>query len=414
MVQYTDKGAPYPSADRSDPNNPPLHIKQLADWVNARPGVAVMSTTQRNALSGTDLWEGRVIANITTGLLERREGTAWTAVAGRLAPMTQGQIDAAGATTGREGTLYYNAVLKRLELHTGTGTAPVPTADQGLYFGTGSDGDVTIVGTSTSLTRDMHYANLTVPDGTQITTNGFRIFVRGTANIAGILQGPNGGDVVFNQNGTRPGGAGGATGSLGPGSRGANSSTAGSSPTRVGFARLGGLGGRAGGNGAGTLVGSHPAQADSQTGGWETVRRSVLFFLLGLTPKAVDADTAPVSAADASLPYFSGGDGGGAAYGNGNEGGPGGGGGGIVLIAARVLIWAATAKVRANGGSSTTGFGGGSAGGGGGALVEIYAIKTGAVTNQMTGGAGSNGASASFGNGESGQPGVIHSFPVNA
>lgn len=53
-------------------------------------------------------------------------------------------------------------------------------------YGNGADGDTTVSGTLT-LSRDMYYNNLTVPIGNIILTNGYKIFVKGTATINGVI-----------------------------------------------------------------------------------------------------------------------------------------------------------------------------------------------------------------------------------
>ena len=50
-------------------------------------------------------------------------------------------------------------------------------------YGPGTDGNVTITGT-VSLNRDMYYNNLTVLSGAQLDTNGYRVFVKDTLNMA--------------------------------------------------------------------------------------------------------------------------------------------------------------------------------------------------------------------------------------
>lgn len=61
----TPKGVPYPES--TDPNNAPGDIKAVADWLNANPGIAAMTTVQRNALTGAQVWPGRTIFNTATG-----------------------------------------------------------------------------------------------------------------------------------------------------------------------------------------------------------------------------------------------------------------------------------------------------------------------------------------------------------
>lgn len=74
MVARTPRGAPY--AEAADPNDLTSHTQGLANWVDGRPGITPMSTAGRDVLTGTDLWDWRVIANTTTGRLERYDATA--------------------------------------------------------------------------------------------------------------------------------------------------------------------------------------------------------------------------------------------------------------------------------------------------------------------------------------------------
>lgn len=71
----TGKGAPYPLA--TDPNNVPADIQALASWVDARPGVSTFTTAQRDALTGSDLWDGRTIWNTTNNRHEVYSDGAW-------------------------------------------------------------------------------------------------------------------------------------------------------------------------------------------------------------------------------------------------------------------------------------------------------------------------------------------------
>lgn len=79
MPATTAKGAPYPVA--ADPNNVPADLEALARWVDARPGVTPMSTTARDALTGADLWNGRVIWNTTLAELQRYHSASATWIA---------------------------------------------------------------------------------------------------------------------------------------------------------------------------------------------------------------------------------------------------------------------------------------------------------------------------------------------
>lgn len=73
----------------------------------------------------------------------------------------------------------------------------------GGQFGDSSDGDFTVVGTFTAA-RELHYKNLTIPDGTVFKPNGHRVFVSNTLSISSSAS--------FNDDGTnataQAGGAG--------------------------------------------------------------------------------------------------------------------------------------------------------------------------------------------------------------
>lgn len=72
----TPKGAPFPAATSA--NDVPADIQALATWTDARPGVSPLTTAARDALTGADLWDGRVIYNLTTAQLERYNATLAT------------------------------------------------------------------------------------------------------------------------------------------------------------------------------------------------------------------------------------------------------------------------------------------------------------------------------------------------
>lgn len=91
----TSRGVHYPAA--ADPDDVPGDLQAIADWVNARPGVTPMTTSERNALSGTDLWNGRIVYNLTTQQLERYNttGPAWE-IADAAAFIPKTLVDAKG------------------------------------------------------------------------------------------------------------------------------------------------------------------------------------------------------------------------------------------------------------------------------------------------------------------------------
>ncbi len=76
MPGKTPKGVPFSSGgDTVDTIDQTM--QSLAEWVDARPGVSALTTDLRNGLTGADLWDGRVIWNVTLGELQRySSGTA--------------------------------------------------------------------------------------------------------------------------------------------------------------------------------------------------------------------------------------------------------------------------------------------------------------------------------------------------
>lgn len=99
-------------------------------------------------------------------------------------------------------------------------------------YGNGSDGDVTISGTIT-LTSDKYYNNLTIPLGNVLITNGFRVFVKNTAIINGVI---GIGSVSGNSNGSTNGTI------SSPGSSVSTGTVAGHTSSTISY-RIGGQGG---------------------------------------------------------------------------------------------------------------------------------------------------------------------------
>lgn len=59
----TPKGYPYP--EPSAANNVAQHLKDIVDVLDGVPGISTFTTAQRDALSGAQKWNGRVIYNST-------------------------------------------------------------------------------------------------------------------------------------------------------------------------------------------------------------------------------------------------------------------------------------------------------------------------------------------------------------
>lgn len=168
----TTRGAPYPLA--TDTADPALDLRRLADWVDARPGVSTLTTAQRDALTGADLWDGRVILNLTAAALERYDATAvaWrpTAPTDVLPALGQGLVAFLERALVRSDTrssalTYTGANLTRIEDRDGT---TVVRAVDLTYDGAGN------------LTRTVEAAG-----GRQITTD---LTYDGNGNLTGTTR----------------------------------------------------------------------------------------------------------------------------------------------------------------------------------------------------------------------------------
>lgn len=266
-------------------------------------------------------------------------------------------------------------------------------------FGSGDDGNVTLGGGVTQLTRDMAYNNLTVPAGSTLENLGFRIFVRETLTLRGVIAstGDDGG----------PGIGGGENGSgtsnintLGRGGQlgGDGEANGNGNPGVPGFFLQGGNGGT-GGN-AGAFTGGAPSVFNAGStiiGTIETIHSALGFHMMH-------------NSNDIPLGKIGGGSSGGGGAGDGIEGGGGGGAGGVICIWANVFDSDGT--VEADGGdgadSATSGSGtdGGGGGGAGGGVIFMVRRTTGPLgSGTFSVAAGSGGAG--FGAGTAGDAGVV-------
>lgn len=289
------------------------------------------------------------------------------------------------------------------------------SVDFGDIVGDGSDGNVTISG-ATSLTADMFYNDLTVND--TLTTDGFRIFVKGAFTGSGTIAcngsvGTVGNNSVF-QGGTNPGGAGGASGDDGGTLDSGVDGAAGGTGGDYGASAAGGVGvtgiaatysfdgnnGTAGGRGgdAGTNGGGLGAAAS--TGGTRTLGAILPDDILIAPYNILSTGGADVIQGNAGAAGGSGGGGIGAGNYSGASGGGGGGCGGTIFISAKTVTFDGTfSTTGGTGGAGGAGFdtgnasnnpggGGGGAGGGGGLNVLFYLSKTGVITKTVTVGTG--------------------------
>ena len=305
-------------------------------------------------------------------------------------------------------------------------------------FGDGSDGDV-IISADTSLTRDMYYDDLTVNTTKTLTTNGFKVFVKGTLNTIGT------GKIASNGNAggngatatSDPGGAGGAAGTIaystgtlpiplvGKGGGAGGAATGGVNNGVVGVAgtnqakALGNTDAVAGGRGADSNgTGGAGGAAGTKTGSILSTPRSLIaaYNLFDLSSGTITQfGVAP-----------SGGGGGGGGYTATNSGGGAGGGGsgssgGVVWIAARFVANITAQAIGGDGGAGGSadyvgvdgGGGGGGAGGNGGAIIFLYSKLT-ASSLSVAGGAGGAGGTGNVAGtaGTAGNVGVTISLQI--
>ena len=262
-------------------------------------------------------------------------------------------------------------------------------------FGDGSDGNLTVSGTTT-ITTDKNYDTLIVQSGGILIVAGARVRSKTLCQVdaGGIIHADGGAGAAAGTAGTAT-----AQGMLGlPSAGGAGGTAAGSAGVTVssGSGGAGGAGGL-GASGAGGAAGSF----SSLLGNFGTTGRGVEFVMLGHV--YANGIVAPAK----------GGAGGGGGGGDGTAGGGGGAGGGVFTLAAKSLTNAGS--IRANGGaggSPAAGNRGGGGGGGGGWIGLIYNTKSGAGTITCTGGTGGTKQGTGV-NGTNGSDGTVMEF-VNA
>lgn len=276
------------------------------------------------------------------------------------------------------------------------------------YFGNGANGSTTIAAnTTTTLTSDMYYSNLTV-NGTLI-TGGYRIFVAGTLSGTGKVMAPvpnSGGNAIGNTtvgaaatssiNGyfkNLSGGVGG-TGAAGNGGSGGNGTIAASS---IGIPS--GAGGAGGGNG----------NASAGSGG--TSPATSTFSIFGQsaynTENMLDFNLSTVSFDIIESNGSGGGGGAGAGFSGSISSDGGGGAASTVPVFIAAEFWSGSFTIQdiggngGNGGNSVTSLGAPGGGGGpssGGTSIVIYYSKTWTGSyNLTTGTAGNSGTTGTCG-----------------
>ena len=79
MPGSTSKGVPYPVGTDAAASLDTI-TQSLAQWVSDRPGVASLTTAEIAALTGADLWTGRVVFNNQTLKPLVYTGSGWAAI----------------------------------------------------------------------------------------------------------------------------------------------------------------------------------------------------------------------------------------------------------------------------------------------------------------------------------------------
>lgn len=317
-------------------------------------------------------------------------------------------------------------VLKR------SGATLVFAAEQDLaniglgFFGTGTDGDLvctagggaggTVIHKGVTYTntwvpgRDTIYNNLTINAGAYFDTNGYRVLVKGTLTLNGVIgrggrdgvagtAGGGGAGGALWSPGTIGGSGGGGAGGIAGLAAGNGSVTTSSPPDMTGGLGRGGSGGQNNLGTAGGTAGAITNVSDAQG--------ALSNLLQALSGRQLGAS------------MYTGGGGGGGGRGNSGTqgGGGGGGGGGCVVVSARQIV--GSGFVAAGGGNGGDGYvsgvgcGGGGAGGGGWAVVVI---GTGSFpTVDIIGGTGGvKGGAAPAANGANGANGLSYLFRIGA
>lgn len=250
-----------------------------------------------------------------------------------------------------------------------------------FFFGDGTLGTHTVVGTQT-LNADTFYTHLTVPLGTTLVTNGFRLFVSEVLIVDGHIHNDAVGTTPGAGGSLPAGGAAGAGGNVGSGFVGFPGT--GTPPGISGFGGVGGGGGHGGASTTPNAPGTGGSSGVPFAAGVVYQPRELFNFSTGL-----------FLGSDLTWHKMQGGSGGGGGGGDaglgGSNGGDGGAGAGVVLICAREITISATGIVSANGGDGTAGasplIDGGGGGGGGGLVLLTYAKLTNNGNIQRNGGA---------------------------
>jgi len=300
------------------------------------------------------------------------------------------------------------------------------------FFGTGSDGNVTLTTGTTTLSRDMFYNNLTIPGDAELKTNGFKVYVMNSLTTSTATSGSG---LITSNGGTGGTGAAGSAGNPGAGgTAGIRSYTIGTLPIPY-LAGIGGIGGSiAGGDGAvgatGTpstygflaLAGANGGAGGASTGaggagGIGAATGTQVTLAKSIFENYIYNNSTTTYPYVLSIQYglssnaAGGGGGGGSSASGGFSGGSGGGGGangGLIWISAKTLngitiqAKGGTGGIGGASGGGDSGVGGGGGGGNGGIIILFYNSSS-TMTTTVTGGTGGTGNTS----GQNGQAGYV-------
>ncbi len=260
----------------------------------------------------------------------------------------------------------------------------------------------TVLSTNTTLTKNMHYSNLTIDAGVTLNSSGWRIIVTGELILNGTIA-FNGADATTKGPGINP--VQPYTTFLGPGLNGVagiSQSGVGKAGLTTNYACTGGVGGSAGhglfyqGGSGGTVNSISPVEGGLQS--------------LSMMPLAISGRTV----SGGYLVGATGGGSGGLYKGNTNAiSGAGGAGAGVIIVVASSIVGNGSIQARGGAGASgsyTSGNSGavGAGGGGGGGMVILVSQSQipPTISIDVSGGAGAKGL-LSGGDSQAGDPGNI-------
>ena len=287
----------------------------------------------------------------------------------------------------------FSRALSQFTYRAGMGSQGFVSTNVSPIYGDGSDGAVT-VSTAITLTTDMHYKALTIAAGGSIRTNGFRVFVRGTLNIAatGALHC----DGFTSVGGEAPAISGSSNGSLGYGYGAAGAGSPGVAGTNS-PATYGGAGGAGG-----------PSLGAGGVGGTATPPNGASAPYNNRTSSLISGQLSGVVNNVAQNIALTGGASGGTGGSSTGSVGAGGGGAGVMVLACNTIT--NSGRISCNGGAgfvstalNNSGPGGG--GGGGGVVIVVTSSYAGTAPTALAGAGGA--APAGFNPGNAGGAGTV-------